>query len=136
MQLCSVRKSAIGEPELLQKALGIHYQAIAVPLTDGTTVIQRVIRIAPRLALLLASICIDDAIVPIHASNQDEYPLMVPIFCKLNTIAHHELPRATRRKAIEICRIVFQEVLLAVNIKVTSPGLKWGDLFRIADVVQ
>src|SRR5204862_5429586 len=136
MQLIRMGKSTVGEPDPFQKSLRIDNQRITFPFPHGSAVIQRVIRISSRLALLFASICIDDAVISIDAADQHEDPLMVPVLRKLNAVPHLELSGTSRWDAKKVGGIILQKILLSVNIQVARPGLEWRNFLRIINIVQ
>ena len=85
-ELVGMRKTAVGEPEILVESPGIGHQRVALPFSHGTAVVQRIVVIAPDLTRVPAAIHLDDPIVAVAAADQDENPLPVAVFDKLHAV--------------------------------------------------
>src|SRR5262245_26150360 len=108
MQLIRVRQTPIAEPEFFVETFGIDNKGFAFPFTDRTAVIEWVVRIASKLALLRTSIGVDDSIIPVPASDEYEDALSVAVFIELHTIRQLVLPWAAGRHAEQKHWIILQ----------------------------
>ena len=100
MKLLGMRKAAVGKPKLFIETFRIDDQRIFFPFSNRTAVIQRIVGITPKLALLGAAIRIDNSIVVIAAADEDKDALAIMILNKLHPIGKLELARSTGRHAI------------------------------------
>src|SRR5262245_10442195 len=114
-------KTAIGEPEGLIETLGVDDKRVHVPFAGRTAVIQRIVRVAARVAALRTPIQIDEPPVVIAAANQHKNALPFLLFQKLDSVRKLELTRPPWRLAEQKRGIVFQEILLAEFEEVPRP---------------
>src|SRR6185436_17500800 len=129
-------ETSVTEPELLIKALRVDNKSVTFPPTEGVSVIQRIVRVAANVALLGPSIGIDKVPIMIATTIHDEDPVEAFVFHELNSEGHLELPHRTRGITLQIHRIGLQKLALTVNVKVSGPGLKRGDLGGVVDVLE
>src|SRR5690242_21788294 len=94
-----MRQASVAEPELLIEALGIDHERVAFPFPDRTAVIKRVIGVVTKLGFLLPPVGVDDAVVPVTASNKHKDAFPVMILGKLNSVRELILAGATRPHA-------------------------------------
>src|SRR5262245_8217229 len=131
MQLFGVRKAAVAEPKLLVETLCVDNERLAFPLADGASVVQWIVRIAAQLSLLLPPIGVDDPIIAIPATDKNKHPLAFAVFVELNAVGQLVLSWTAWRHAVQIHRIVLQEIALPQFIEIASPFSKWRNLIDI-----
>jgi len=131
-----MRKPAVAEPKLLVEALRIDNEGLPFPLADGPSVIEWIIRIAAKLALLLSAVGVDDPIIAIPAADKNEDPLAIAVFIELNAVGQLVLSWTSGRHAVQIHGIIFQEIALSQFIKIASPFLEWRHFVDVRNVLQ
>src|SRR5436190_2705554 len=132
-ELVRVRQPAVREPEVLVEAGRAHDERVAFPVRDRAAVVERVVVVALHLALLIAAIHVDDAVVAIAAADQNEDALARRILNELHTVRRLELPHGARVLAVQEARVVGEMALLAVLVKTERPRLKRRDSRRVGE---
>src|SRR5215510_390056 len=136
MKLVCMRKAAVAEPKFFVGTFRVDNERLSFPLADRPSVIQWIVGIAAKLALLLPAVGVDDPVIAITATDKDEDSLAIPVLIELNAIGQLVLSWAPWRHAVQIHGIVFQEIALSQFIEIASPFLKWRDFIHIRNVFQ
>src|SRR5207249_10394872 len=96
-----MRKSAVGKPKLFIETLRVDDQRILFEFPDRAAVVERIVGIAPKLALLRPSVGVDDPVVVVAAANEDKDALAITVLDKLYSIRKLELAGSARRHAVQ-----------------------------------
>src|SRR5262249_49674507 len=131
-----MRQSAVGEPEFLVETFCIDNERVTFPFADGSAIVERIVRIAAKLALLCTPVGIDDAIVSIAATYEGKHTFPVTVFIELNSVRQLILPGPTRRHAVQKHRVVFKKTALPELVQISGPFLERSNLVDIGDVLQ
>ena len=102
-----MRQTAVGEPEVLVEPGRTDDHGVPVPLAHRTAVVKRIVRITAKLALLRASVVVDDSVVAIAAPDEHEDSFAIAVFVELNAVGKLVLAGAARRHAKQVHRIIF-----------------------------
>src|SRR6266487_1436637 len=100
MKLFGMRKAAVGKPKFFIETLGVDDQRIFLPFSNRAAVIERIVGITAKLALLRASVRVNNPVVVIAATDEDKDALAIAVLNKLYSVRKLELPRPTGRHAI------------------------------------
>src|SRR5262245_18070598 len=99
-KLLGVRKTAVGEPEVLVEPPGVDLQHLAYPFSHRTAVIERVVVIAPDLARMTPAVEVDDTEIAGSPANQHENTLPFTVFDELDPVGQLQLAWPAGRFAI------------------------------------
>ena len=102
-------------------------------MRDGAAVVERIVVVALHLALLIAAVHIDDAVVVVAAADQHEDPLARRVLDELHAVRRLKLAHGAGILAVQEARVVGEMPLLAVLVEAERPRLERRHARRVGD---